>query len=95
MEKVCISYNFHGLPKWRNLLASLDYNIKCGGKKEVYIFETYWRASIITISERIFLKENKVFDYGEGMKNMLELNPGREWRDSEIPKLVLVVDCEV
>lgn len=30
------------------------------------------------ITERIFLKESKVFDYGEGTRNSIELNPGRE-----------------
>jgi len=30
------------------------------------------------ISERIFLKKNKLYDYGEGTKNTIELNPGGE-----------------
>lgn len=35
LEKVCISGSSHGLPKWRNLLASLDYSINVEKKRSV------------------------------------------------------------
>lgn len=69
MEKVRISDNFHGLTKWRNLLASFNCNENGEKKKCLFLFETYWRAFIVVISERVFLKKEKVFYYGEGTKD--------------------------
>lgn len=43
------------------------------------------------ISERVFLEKKKVFDYREGTKDMIELNLGWEWSDSEILELVAIV----
>lgn len=41
---------------------------------------------------QVFVKK-KVFDYGEETKDMIELNSGREWRESEILKCVAIVKC--
>lgn len=48
-----------------------------------YNYDDFWKS----------LKKDEVFDYGEGTKDMIELNLGREWKDSEFLKLVAIVKC--
>ena len=63
-----------------------------GEKRNVCSHLRHWRALLfMRISERVFLEKKKVFDYREGTKDMIELNLGWEWSDSEILELVAIV----
>lgn len=67
------------------LLASLDCNENV--ERNVFLFEELLWGFL-----QVFVKK-KVFDYGEETKDMIELNSGREWRESEILKCVAIVKC--